>query len=450
MRASLDRGSLILVLCGLAVVVPPALAACSANSTGNDFSAGGSGGGSSVSSASSTSSSATSGGGGEGGGLLIDGGPGATGTGGGLPTCTPAGKDDDVDKDGFTPNQGDCDDCDPFSNPNSLEVVATDGSKAKDENCDGTIDEVTPATTCDQGLDIEDLDPMTVPKAVELCKLSTGPKDWGVVSAEWVLADGSPPQAADLENFHLGHGFLSHFGANVKLRAGASMLALSSGSARNIDDPGYHDVQGFDKLYQGNHPAGFPKESPTCPGTTTGEPHDPTGVEVKILAPSNARGFSFDFDFFTFEWPGFICNKYNDFFVAILSPTPAGQSDGNITFDQLGNPVSVNNAFLEVCGCEGNPPNACTAGGKSFSCALGDTDLIGTGFGFDTNPSKQDHGSTGWLQTTAPVEPGKEFSLRWAVYDSGDGSLDTTTLIDNWKWLATPGITVGTNPVPPQ
>ena len=444
MRASFDRSSLLPVFFGLAVAGPIVFAACSANSPGSDFSSGG-GGASSVSSASASSS--TSGSGGEGGGgILIDGGSAATGTGGMPVTCTPGGKDDDVDKDDFTPNQGDCDDCDPFSNPNALEVVATNGSKAKDENCDGTIDEITPVTTCDQGLDIADLDPMTVLKAVDLCKLSTGPKDWGVVSAAWVLADGSPPSAANLENFHLGHGFLPAFGANVKVRAGARMLALSSGTARNPEDPGYKDVGGFNKNYVGSHPTGFPKESPACPGTSTGEPHDPTGVEVKIRVPSNAHGFSFDFDFFTYEWPGFICSPFNDFFVALLSPVPKGQLDGNISFDSQGNPVSVNNAFLEVCGCEGNPPAACSAGGKSFSCALGDTDLIGTGFGFDTGGS--DHASTGWLQTTAPVEPGKDITLRWAVYDSGDGSLDTTTLIDNWKWLAMPGITVGTNPVP--
>ena len=34
--------------------------------------------------------------------------------------------------------------------------------------------------------------------------------------------------------------------------------------------------------------------------------------------------------------------------------------------------------------------------------------------------SSDDHGSTGWLQTTAPVEPGSEIALRWAVYDSSD------------------------------
>jgi hypothetical protein len=251
-------------------------------------------------------------------------------------------------------------------------------------------------------------------------------------------------------NFHLGHGFLSGFGANVKVRAGERMLGLSSGTARSPDDPGYQDVGGFSKGYTCNNPMGFPKESPACLGSVTGEPNDPTGVEVKVRAPSNAHGFSFDFDFFTYEWPGFICSTYNDFFVAILSPIPMGQLDGNISFDSMGNPVSVNNASLEVCGCDGNPPNPCLAGGKTFSCALGDTDLIGTGFGFDSSGSgfAEDHGSTGWLQTKAPVEPGKEITLRWAVYDSGDGVLDTTTLIDNWKWLATPGITVGTNPVP--
>ena len=109
-------------------------------------------------------------------------------------------------------------------------------------------------------------------------------------------------------------------------------------------------------------------------------------------------------------------------------------------------PVSVNNAFLDVCGCPGSPSGPCFAGGQEFACSLGDADLLGTGFGFDTG--SHDRGSTGWLQTTAPVEPGAEIALRWVVYDSSDGVLDTTTLIDNWRWLATPGITVVTSPIP--
>ncbi len=113
--------------------------------------------------------------------------------------------------------------------------------------------------------------------------------------------------------------------------------------------------------------------------------------------------------------------------------------------------MSVNNAFLDVCGCPDTPIGPCIAAGNTmFDCALGDTDLLGTGFGFDTGHdiTPLDHGSTGWLQTKAPAEPGQEITVRWAVYDSSDAYYDTTTLIDNWRWLATPGITVITSPIP--
>jgi hypothetical protein len=358
--------------------------------------------------------------------------------------CTPGGPDDDVDLDGYTQNTGDCNDCDKHVNPNAVEVPTPSGKDAFDEDCDGTTDEVDPP--CDTALVIAEEDTVLVARAVELCKVSSGPEDWGLVSGAWVLADGSPPPVDSLITFHLGHGLLDGFGANVDVRRGERMLALSSGTARQPSDPGYMNVGGFSKGYLGNHPQGFPKESPACPGTITGEPNDPTGIELTVRAPSNAYGFSFDFDFYTYEWPGFVCSTYNDFFVAILSPIPPGQMDGNVSFDSQGNPVSVNNAFLSVCGCEGNPPSPCLAGGKTFTCPLGNVELIGTGFGFDTG--FEDHGATSWLQTQAPVEPGTELTIRFAVYDSGDGVLDSTTLIDNFQWIAEAGVTVGTTPVP--
>jgi hypothetical protein len=85
------------------------------------------------------------------------------------------------------------------------------------------------------------------------------------------------------------------------------------------------------------------------------------------------------------------------------------------------------------------------AGGKTFDCALGAQELIGTGFGIDT--AFEDHAATSWLFTTAPIES-DTITIRWGVYDSGDGILDSTTLIDNWQWIATPGTQVGTEPVP--
>lgn len=34
------------------------------------------------------------------------------------------------------------------------------------------------------------------------------------------------------------------------------------------------------------------------------------------------------------------------------------------------------------------------------------------------------------------------------VHDSGDGVLDATTLIDDFRWIAEPGVTVGADIVP--
>jgi hypothetical protein len=440
---SIDR-RLAVAIASLALAAPLIAASCSANKDGTTFKPGegGSGGTGGTGGAGTNTSSST----GDGGDLGFDAGPGNGGSGGGdVIMCTPKGPEDDVDGDGFTPNEGDCNDCDKNRNPNAVEAPTDPGNEAFDENCNGTIDEAAPPP-CDEGLLIDTLEPLDGARAADLCKMSSGFADWGVVSAQWVMADGSPPPSAHEFGFHMGHGILDGFGPNITMRHGAKMLALSSGTARQPTDPGYSPVSGYGKGYSGSHPDGFPKESPACPGTVTGMPYDPTGLEVKIRVPTNAYGFSFDFNFYTYEWPGYICSMFNDFFVALLSPFPVGQTDGNVSFDSQGNPVSVNNAFLEVCGCPGNPPSPCMAGMKTFQCALGNIDLIGTGFGFDTDGI--DRASTGWLQTKAPVKPGDEITIRWAVYDSGDSGLDTTTLVDNFKWIAKPGTTVGTDPIP--
>ena len=70
---------------------------------------------------------------------------------------------------------------------------------------------------------------------------------------------------------------------------------------------------------------------------------------------------------------------------------------------------------------------------------------FGTGFGFDY--AFEDHTATSWLLTTAPVEPSSEMTLVWATYESGDGVLDSTTLVDNFRWIAKPGVPVGTIPI---
>jgi hypothetical protein len=187
---------------------------------------------------------------------------------------------------------------------------------------------------------------------------------------------------------------------------------------------------------------GFPKESPACPGVITGQPHDGVALQITLRVPSNVRGFSFDSNFYTYEWPQYVCSAYNDFALALLTPFPMGQSDGNILYDSMGNPLSVNAAFVSACGCTGGPP--CTAGMKTFTCPLGDGALLGTGFGKDSDPTG-DHASTYWLETKAPVQPNNTITIVFTVYDSGDGILDSSVLFDNWQWIASPTV-VGTMP----
>jgi hypothetical protein len=124
-----------------------------------------------------------------------------------------------------------------------------------------------------------------------------------------------------------------------------------------------------------------------------------------------------------------------------MQPPPAAAPNGNISFDASGNPISVNAAFFNVC----NVPD----GGNT--CALGGAQMTGTGF--DTWGCFADDGEaggTGWLTTQAPVTGGQQFKIRFAIWDTGDDWLDSTVLVDNFRWIANGGtVVVGTTPSQP-
>lgn len=355
----------------------------------------------------------------------------------------------DHDGDGFSGNDGDCNDCDVNINPGAFDVPKSN----VDEDCSGTPDDEL--ATCDATLKIDSTDGFDGAKAMDLCRKTTSGamgklRTWGVTSAKYLLPDS---MVSNSPNFDLGHGLLKQFGKdpmkpkNSKPQLGTSLFAISSGTARDPMDPGYMSVNGFDKGYTSGSPPPYPKDTPACPNVVTGTPHDGVALELKIRVPTNANSFSFQSAFYTFEWPGFICSQYNDSFVVMMTPQPAMLKDKNIVFDQDGNPVSVNNSFLQVCGCSNGPP--CMAGGKTFKCQQGDSMLTATGFGKDSAGS--DHGGTGWLTTTVPVTTlrGKEITLLFSIWDSGDGVLDSSALIDNFQWSLQSATGVTTNPTPP-
>jgi hypothetical protein len=126
-----------------------------------------------------------------------------------------------------------------------------------------------------------------------------------------------------------------------------------------------------------------------------------------------------------------------------------GAINGNISFDSASNPVSVNIAFFDVCDPAGIGNFASVCGGckppPNPYCPSGIAQLQGNGF----DGAWGDAGGTSWLQTNAPVEPGQEFEIRFAVWDVGDTALDSTVVIDGFEWIANGGtVNVGTEPVP--
>lgn len=365
------------------------------------------------------------------------------------PPCNVNDPNADNDGDGYTIGQGDCNDCSAKVNPGAYDFPGN----GVDEDCNGTVDDEL--LGCDQGLPIDGMNPLDAARSLGLCRFTSEgaqgkDRTWGVISAAYVFADGSvqsnqpdEPWGCTGEGGYgappnsLSHGILPKFGV-LTPRHGQSMVALSSGVARegvNGDSPG-----GANMCTKSATPPGFPTPSTaTCPNTTIDDTpiaNDPIALELRIRAPSNAKSLSFDFNFYTYEYPVYVCTRFNDFFVALLhSQHPNTPANKNISFDKLGNPVSVNNGFLEVC-----KPG--THGGKSFACLLGNDELNGTGF--------EGHAATGWLQTNTAVVPGEEFTIRFAIWDMGDEVLDSTVLLDNVMWDVEEGETGTTRPPPPK
>lgn len=357
------------------------------------------------------------------------------------PHCTGSTNQDDDDGDGYSEAEGDCNDCSANMNPGAYDYP----DNGIDEDCNGTPDDEP--VGCEDGLPA-DGDGFAAARALGLCRQShpeaTGrDRTWGVLKAAWVFADGStssvydsrfgssnclgqggtgaPPNA-------LGHAIVSRFGT-LSARAGSSMLVLSSGLASEAVFGG--SPTGAALCTKSAAPEGFPTPSLLCDDQQidkTAIAMDPMALELTIRAPTNAKSLSFEFNFFTTEYPSWVCDKYNDFFVVLLySQHESVPANHNISFDAQGNPVSVNNGFLEACkaGIHGK------YGQRSFACPLGEGMLGGTDF--------MGHGATGWLKTSSPIKPGEELTVRFAVWDSYDMALDSTVLLDTFQWELSEG-----------
>ncbi len=281
-------------------------------------------------------------------------------------------------------------------------------------------------------------------KALGICR-SASDGGWGIISAEYRASYGSGGKLNDAQ-----HGILTKFGSSLVPREGSALGVISSGFAREFDS-----AKGTSECFMQGGPmgnmgasvlSGYPKAVSGC--STSNVVNDVIVVRLKLRVPANAKGISFDFNFFTSEWPAFVCSTFNDAFLAVLkSKAFNGGVPENISFDPNKHPVSVNNDFFDRCtpkaatGCYGKP-------GIS-TCAGGENELKGTGYYCKNTYCGQQStggGATGWLQTKAPVEPGEEIQLDFMIWDTGDSALDSSTLLDNFQWVAGETTTVTDRP----
>lgn len=153
-----------------------------------------------------------------------------------------------------------------------------------------------------------------------------------------------------------------------------------------------------------------------CSGTIQGQfnqgmsAHDYTELRFVLQVPDDVTSFSYDFAFSSTEWPYYYGSQYNDMYIGWLE---SELWTGNISFDNQGNPISLNAGFLDFQDGGGNLP-----------------EFAGT--------CMRQHAGTNWLTTTVGVTPGETITVVFAIFDLSDPILDSYAFLDNFQWGCEP------------
>jgi hypothetical protein len=351
------------------------------------------------------------------------------------PDVQPDGPCQDIDGDGYTTCDDDCDDVDPLVNPGAFDFI-----NGIDDDCDGAGD--NPATACGGGLLYTSQDPVDYAKAIDLCQATTldamgADKKWGLISAEFRLANGTGAPAA------ISHAIVTSLGSVLGPRKNQNFVYLSSGPAgvpgQQYWQPGVPQGSSPNNT-SSSMPPGFPTNKAGCPLPFSTTAFDPVNLRLTVRTPTNAQSLGFDHGFFSAEYPEWACSFYNDMWVALLETGASGIANNkNIIFDGQGTPGTVNLNFFDRCVAG---QTGCAGGTLGFNfCAGGKAELAGTGFGDVDSPcgtTSSIGGSTGWLTTESPMLPGEVIVVQFIVWDTSDGILDSSSMLDNFHWLEPP------------
>ncbi len=296
-----------------------------------------------------------------------------------------------------------------------------------DNDCDKKTDELP--TRCDDPSKLSKDNPLDMARAMEICdsdhkcgmeskcpgKLKCVNGKCSRILKAWFNSKASGKARAILSQFAKSGPF--------KPKAGKAFAVLSSGLA---------DYSPAQKCPQSGSSFKVTGVDPD-PSAKDKKANDYIELGLEILVPTNARSFDFDFNFFSTEYPEWVGSQYNDTFWVNLT---SKKFNGNISFDSKKVPIRINNAFFSICDPYASKPITKTMCTKKPASQY----LTGTGYAQDCSPKPYmaTGGATDWLHTTSPVTPGETIKLVFSIFDKGDFILDSSVLIDNFRWKLTP------------
>jgi hypothetical protein len=261
-----------------------------------------------------------------------------------------------------------------------------------------------------------------------------------VVSQEYVSPTGSPTDGT--------YAGVNHFGNldnDLAPKLNDSYALVASGPAEGIE-----------------HSVDVGGSSGTDPFAADQYADAPTYNEMEwqltMKAPDEAHGFGFKYVFFSEEYDDYISTTYNDKFYVFLEAASTNNGDKSvINFTECREPdvyfdftcedgmvgcepggrycyIAINSALSECCWYPDQ--SVCTTCGQH-------TSILGTGFecydaagpACGTSDSSQFGSSTGWLQTTWPINPGETFDITFHVHDTGDGIFDSEMILDSFQFM---------------